>query len=202
MLFPSVVPMADPWLTSAATIAIVWVTRNPMKTGSRTWMDSLTPRRLSAIRASVAAIVTQIAQQVLEELQLEYSHRTVEVTIADLPPARADSALMRQVLTNLLSNAFKYSAPREPARIEVSHFRNEQSETVYFVRDNGVGFDMRYADKLYGVFQRLHREEEFEGTGVGLATVHRIIQRHGGRIWAEAEVGKGAAFYFTLGPVS
>jgi hypothetical protein len=105
---------------------------------------------------------------------------------------------VKQVFANLLSNAVKYSRPREAARIEIGQME-VQGEVAIFVRDNGVGFDMQYADKLFGVFQRLHPAGDFEGTGVGLATAARIVRKHGGRIWAESEEGKGAAFHFTLG---
>jgi signal transduction histidine kinase len=157
-----------------------------------------------------------LARQVLEELAQEYEGRQVELIIGDLPMCQADPSLLRQVYINLLSNALKYTRERETARIEIgtaqiSDFRSQiansaadQSEisdlqsAIYYVRDNGVGFDMRYADKLFGVFQRLHHPEDYEGTGVGLAIVQRIIRRHGGRVWAEAEVDKGATFYFTI----
>ncbi|GAB4578679.1 MAG: hypothetical protein Fur0022_14150 [Anaerolineales bacterium] len=142
-------------------------------------------------------VPNRIIDEVLEELQPELSSRKVEFLIApNLPICRADPALLRQVFSNLLHNALKYSRPRPVAIIEVG--AEHQEETVYFVRDNGVGFDMHYAHKLFGVFQRLHRQDEFEGTGVGLANVQRIIHRHGGRIWFEAEVERGATFYFTL----
>ena len=108
-----------------------------------------------------------------------------------------DRGLIKQVFTNLVGNAVKYTRPRDVAVIEIGH-RDGDGHPVIFVRDNGAGFEMKYADKLFGAFQRLHRQDEFEGTGVGLATVHRIIRRHGGRIWAEAEPQKGATFYFTL----
>jgi len=139
-----------------------------------------------------------IVRTVLEELRPEIAHRRVEVEITELPDCEADPALLKQVFTNLLSNALKYSRDRNPAMIQVG-WRKEKGETVYLVEDNGAGFDMQYADKLFGVFQRLHRTDQFEGTGVGLAIVSRIIHRHGGRIWAEALVDRGATFYFTLG---
>ena len=140
----------------------------------------------------------EIAREVLRELYPVQEGRQVNVSIGTLPVCLADQALLKQVFVNLLSNALKYTRKRDLAQIEIGS-KKEDKETTYFIRDNGVGFDMRYADKLFGVFQRLHREEEFEGTGVGLAIVQRIIHRHGGRVWAEAAVDKGAAFYFTLG---
>jgi signal transduction histidine kinase len=142
--------------------------------------------------------VNELVQAVIESLAPETAGRQIEWIRTGLPATEADPALLRLVYANLLGNAVKYTARRETARIEVGSFVQD-GEAVYFVRDNGAGFDMQYADKLFGVFQRLHREDEFEGTGIGLATVQRIINRHGGRIWAEAEVDKGATFYFTLG---
>jgi len=139
-----------------------------------------------------------IAREVFDELQPEAAGRRVELKLARLPRCAADPTLLKQVFANLLSNALKYSQGREPARVEVGCMP-DGLETAYFVRDNGAGFDMAYADKLFGVFQRLHRAEEFPGTGVGLAIVQRIVQRHGGRVWAEGKVGEGATFYFTLG---
>jgi PAS domain S-box-containing protein len=144
--------------------------------------------------------LNSIVQEVIGMLQPDVEGRQVEWKIADLPFVECDPALIRQVFQNLLSNALKYSRPRSHAVIEIGQIlQNEQP--VVFVRDNGVGFSMKYADKLFGVFQRLHRSEDFEGTGVGLATVQRIVKKHFGRVWAEAELDKGATFYFTLGGV-
>ena len=142
--------------------------------------------------------LNDILHTVVEALTPETENRQIEWIISDLPPVEADPVLIQQVFTNLVNNAIKYTRKRSPARIEIGCF-TQNNEAVYFVRDNGAGFDMQYADKLFGVFQRLHRDDQFEGIGIGLATVQRIIQRHGGRIWAEAEVDKGATFYFTLG---
>ncbi|HVH68757.1 MAG TPA: ATP-binding protein [Gemmatimonadales bacterium] len=142
--------------------------------------------------------LASLVATVVQELRNEHAGRNVEVTIAALPAAMGDHALLRQALTNLIRNAFKFTRLRADARVEIGA-RDEGGETVYYVRDNGAGFDMRYEQKLFGVFQRLHREEDFEGIGVGLALVQRIIHRHGGRVWAEARVNEGATFYFTLG---
>src|SRR5262249_30195309 len=117
--------------------------------------------------------------------------------VGDLPSAHGDASLLEQVLMNLLSNAFKFTRGRNPAVVEVES-QTQDGEVVYLVRDNGAGFDMKHADKLFGVFQRLHSTAQFEGTGVGLSIVQRIVQRHGGRIWAESAPGSGATFYFTL----
>lgn len=139
-----------------------------------------------------------LAREVMDELLVEHKGRKIELSIEELPPCDADPGLMRIVLYNLLGNALKFTRGKELARIEVGSL-TEEGQTVYFIRDNGAGFDMRYAAKLFGVFQRLHSAQEFEGTGVGLATVQRIIHRHGGTIRGEGSPGKGAAFYFTLG---
>ena len=141
---------------------------------------------------------TAMVRAVLEEFRPQLEGRQIELTVQSLPDCEGDPALLKQVWINLVSNAVKYTRDRKPARVEVG-FSRDGGETMFFVRDNGAGFDMQYADKLFGVFQRLHRADEFEGTGVGLAIVQRIIQRHHGRVWAEAEPEKGATFYFTLG---
>ena len=142
--------------------------------------------------------MNKLVQRAREDLQLEIKDRCVEWQVASLPKVEADASLMRQVWTNLLSNAVKYTRPRNPAHIEVGCEYSPRGEFVFFVRDNGVGFDMKYAGKLFGVFQRLHRAHEFEGTGIGLANVRRIIGRHGGQIWAEGKPDAGATVSFTL----
>lgn len=139
-----------------------------------------------------------IARTVFTNLQRDQPERTVEFVTPDAMAGRGDPRLIGIVLENLIGNAWKFTSKREHARIEFGGTR-EAGVSIYFIRDNGAGFDMAYADKLFAVFQRLHLASEFEGTGIGLATVHRVIRRHGGRIWAEGEVGRGAAFYFTLG---
>jgi signal transduction histidine kinase len=160
---------------------------------------SVQPTSLNSIVAEVIAI-----------LQPDNEGREVEWVIADLPAVECDPVLVKQVFQNLLANSLKFTRPRVAAPgsvrtgtprhtiIEVSH-REEDGQPVLMVRDNGVGFNMKYVDKLFGVFQRLHSAEEFEGTGIGLVTVQRIVHKHGGRVWAEGELDKGAAFYFTLG---
>jgi light-regulated signal transduction histidine kinase (bacteriophytochrome) len=138
-----------------------------------------------------------MVDEVIRGFSDEVQGREIQWKLGALAPMDADPALLKQVWTNLLSNALKYTRPRNPAVIEIGSEPGSQ-ETIFFVRDNGVGFDMRYASKLFGVFQRLHRAADFEGTGVGLANVRRIIHRHNGRTWAEGQVGAGATFYFTL----
>jgi light-regulated signal transduction histidine kinase (bacteriophytochrome) len=140
----------------------------------------------------------QLVEQTILGLEMAVRGRNIVWEIAPLPEAAGDPAMLKQVLSNLIGNAVKYSRQRDPAKIEIGRSGDENGRHVYFVRDNGAGFDMKYADKLFGVFQRLHRAEEFEGTGIGLATVRRILSRHGDRIWTEAEPDRGATFYFTL----
>jgi PAS domain S-box-containing protein len=138
-----------------------------------------------------------LVHEAVHGLQPETNGRNIKWNIAALPEVDADPAMLRQVWANLISNAVKYTRPRDPAEIEIGS-RAENGEQIFFVQDNGVGFDMQYAHKLFGVFQRLHRADEFEGTGIGLANVSRIIHRHGGRVWAESRPNAGATFFFSL----
>ena len=145
-----------------------------------------------------AVDLSAMAQAVANQLQEQIEERQVEFRIAEGMLVSADPHLLRIVMVNLLGNALKFTGTRCQAWIDVGSLKADE-EQVYFVRDNGVGFDMAHASKLFGVFERLHRTDEFPGTGIGLATVQRIVTRHRGRIWAEGAVDQGAAFYFTLG---
>jgi light-regulated signal transduction histidine kinase (bacteriophytochrome) len=138
-----------------------------------------------------------ILTEALQYLENDFTGRNIEWIIEKLPMVTGDSSLLRQVWINLVSNAVKFSRNRNHPRIEIG-YSIDKKEYKFFIRDNGVGFDMKYAQKLFGVFQRYHPTEDFEGTGIGLANVRRIIMKHGGRTWAEAEIDKGAAFYFSL----
>lgn len=138
-------------------------------------------------------------QSSFNELKQSNQDRDIHLEIEPLPPVYGDRALLQQVISNLLANSFKFTATRETAVINVG-FQEEENEYIFHVKDNGVGFNMKYSDKLFGLFQRLHGQDEFEGTGVGLSIVQRIIRRHGGDIWAEGKVDEGAVFYFTLPP--
>jgi light-regulated signal transduction histidine kinase (bacteriophytochrome) len=139
----------------------------------------------------------KLAREVAAELQATAPERSIRFDIAELPATQGDRAMIRQVLVNLLSNAVKFTQKRQDAVIEV-RCTVESRDAIYSVKDNGVGFDMKYVDKLFGVFERLHGREQFEGTGIGLAIVKRIVTRHGGRVWAEGAVDAGATFYFAL----
>jgi light-regulated signal transduction histidine kinase (bacteriophytochrome) len=151
----------------------------------------LQPVRKQKIRLS------DFVPPLIDESRREHPGRKLVFRLNNLPDCEADAVLLKQVLVNLIANAIKFTAPRAVGVIEIG-FREMARQTVYSIRDNGVGFDMRYAHRLFDVFQRLHRADEFEGTGIGLSIVRRIIQRHGGSIWAESEPGKGATFYFSL----
>ena len=140
----------------------------------------------------------QLVKTVLHDLRLDLQGRTISWTMHPLPNVSGDPVMLRQVFLNLISNALKFTATRPETKIEIGAVRRNSGEAEVFVRDNGVGFDMQYVNKLFGVFQRLHRNDEFEGTGIGLANVRRIIHRHGGRTWAEGAPNQGATFYFSL----
>ena len=139
----------------------------------------------------------ELVKSVFHQLSTPKSRERIDFRIGPLPSTMSDATLIREVWLNLISNAIKFSSLRERAVIEVSS-RQEGEKIVYLIRDNGAGFDMRYAEKLFTIFWRMHSEKEFEGTGLGLAIVQRLIRRHGGEVWAESEVDKGTTFYFTL----
>lgn len=161
--------------------------------------DLLAFSRLARKPLRVRTVDTKALVDECLDALLSAEARETEIAVGALSPCQADPALLRQVFVNLLSNALKYSRNRDKPRVVVDCKTGDAGETIYFVRDNGAGFDMRYAGKLFGVFQRLHRKDEFEGTGVGLAIVQRIVTRHGGRVWADSEPDRGATFSFTLG---
>ena len=158
-------------------------------------LSRLTRQEVKRIDVDLA----KMAREISDRLRLEAPDRQVEIVIPDTLPAQGDAGLMGVVMENLLSNAWKYTSKAPRARIVVGSRQEADGTTAFFVQDNGAVFDLKYADKLFTPFQRMHRPEEFPGTGVGLATVQRIVHRHGGRIWAEAEVGAGATFSFTCG---
>ena len=144
--------------------------------------------------------MTDLVREAADDMLIVQQDRGIELVIGELPLCRGDRSLLKLVWSNLLANAFKYTKNRDEVRVEVGWMPDDTSAeaVTYYVKDNGVGFDMKYVHKLFGVFQRLHRKEDFEGTGVGLAIVQRVVQRHGGRVWAEGKVDGGATFFFSL----
>jgi len=157
-------------------------------------LSRLGRKQIEAVDIDMTALAQSVYHEIKEEL---FRDRAVEMFVNPLPSARADATMVRQIFSNLISNAMKFTARREKAVIEIGSCEQE-GKCVYYVKDNGVGFDMKYAGKLFEVFQRLHAQDEFEGTGVGLTIVRNSVNRHGGRVWAEAAVNQGATFYFTL----
>jgi light-regulated signal transduction histidine kinase (bacteriophytochrome) len=161
--------------------------------------DLLELSRISRVAVGRKPVdLAALAQGIADELRQAEPDRSVEFVVAPDLKANGDPALLRVALHNLMNNAWKFTSRKPAPRIEVGE-QNEKGERVYYVRDNGAGFDMAYASKLFGAFQRLHTVSEFPGTGIGLATVQRIVHKHGGRVWAEGAVDQGATFYFTLG---
>ena len=165
--------------------------------------DLLAFSRISRAEAHYSAVsLQQLVQEAMAEVSQDVTDRKIAWKINPLPEWYGDRPMLRLALINLISNAVKFSRTRPHAKIEVGCTEHENNHVVLFVRDNGVGFDMKYSNKLFGVFQRLHPQEDFEGTGIGLATVQRIVHRHGGRVWAEGTVGGGATFYFSLSKIT
>jgi hypothetical protein len=197
--FAGLLEQDEPSLSENAKRHLATITRSARQ------MEKLISDLLDFSRTSRAEIrrtevnLEELVQKAIRDAQLEMAGRNIVWKTNLLPRVQADPALLQQVLSNLILNAIKYSRTRNPAEIETGSMpAGATGEITIFIRDNGVGFDMKYADKLFGVFQRLHRQDEFEGTGIGLANVRRIITRHGGRTWAEGKVDEGATFYFTL----
>ena len=161
--------------------------------------DLLAFSRIGRAEAKTTVVdLQQLVADVASEIGAQATGQDISWKIGALPVCYGDRALLRVVLVNLLSNAVKFSGTRRPAKVEVGSVDGNEDRSEIFVRDNGVGFDMQYVDKLFGVFQRLHRADEFEGTGIGLATVQRIVHRHGGTVRAEGAEDQGATFYFSL----
>ena len=202
-------------VVAGVLLSVFLILRNLEVENARASFDSVARERLDALETNIVLTVNNLisvdaffdASQRFDRagfarfaavLTPESQGRQIEWNIGDLPYVECDSGLMKQVFQNLLSNAVKFTRPRLRAVIEVGQ-QQQSGNPVIYVRDNGVGFGMKNVEKLFGVFQRLHSAEDFEGTGVGLAIVQRIIVRHGGRIWVDAELEKGATFYFTLG---
>jgi light-regulated signal transduction histidine kinase (bacteriophytochrome) len=174
------------------------VVRDNTKKMSQLIDDILAFSRMGRLGMSMSEInMEELARSVFEELKPDVAGRELSIEIKPLPLCHGDQSMLRQVLVNLLGNAIKFTRPKDTALVEVGGHA-ESAENIYYVKDNGAGFDMQYADKLFGVFQRLHGVAEFKGTGIGLAIVKRIVTRHGGRVWAEGKVDEGATFYFTL----
>jgi signal transduction histidine kinase len=161
--------------------------------------DLLAFSRISRSEAHKALVsLEQLVQEAIGEVRQEAGGRDVVWKVGPLPVCQCDRSMLRLVLINLVANAVKFTRTRGRAEIEIGCLEHKDDQVLVFVRDNGVGFDMKYVNKLFGVFQRLHPAEAFEGTGIGLATVQRIVHRHGGRVWAEGQVDRGATFYFSL----
>ena len=154
-------------------------------------------RQANAEISKVDVRMSDMVKEVMEEISLSLPVADTEIVVHDLPDAYCDNSMLRQVWTNLISNAVKYSQKKPQPRVEIGGTK-ENGDFIFYVKDNGAGFNMAHYNKLFSIFQRLHTENEFNGTGIGLAVVKRIIERHDGRIWAQSEVGKGSEFYFTL----
>ncbi len=186
-----------PTFTSEVQEYVRDISRNAKKMGHLI-DDLLAFSQLTRQSLEVRAVAPgPIVRHILHDFRAQRDTQNIEVIVGELPHCRADPSLLKQVWINLLSNAFKYTSKCKAPRIEVG-CQMQDGEQVFFVRDNGAGFDMKFAGKLFGVFQRLHKSKDFDGTGVGLAIVQRIVHRHGGRVWADAAVNKGATFSFTL----